>query len=180
MPNPDIHLSDTSAMADDNAENTMETDAEPTIEALQAELAEAGDKLLRSQAELENYRKRARRELEDSLRYASLPVVRDLLPVIDNLSRAIAAAEKAADSTGLIDGVKLVVQSLEAALAKHGIKRIEALGQPFDPAVHEAIGQQPSTEYPPQTVMLVAQEGYTLHDRVVRPAQVIISSAPAT
>jgi molecular chaperone GrpE len=152
--------------------------AESEIEKLRTDLEEAGDRLLRAQAELENYRKRARRELDDSLRYAAMPLLRDLLPVIDNLGRALAAAEKSAEKSGLIDGVKLVAQSLEAVLARHDCKRIDALGKPFDPAFHEAISQQPSADHPPQTVLLVAQDGYTLHDRVVRPAQVIVSTAP--
>lgn len=162
---------------DDDITETAET-AEVEVEKLRTDLQEAGDRLLRAQAELDNYRKRARRELEDSLRYAAMPLLRDLLPVIDNLGRAIAAAEKSAETGGLIDGVKMVAQTLEGVLARHECKRIDALGKPFDPAFHEAISQQPSTEYPPQTVMLVAQEGYTLHDRVVRPAQVIVSTAP--
>ena len=103
--------------------------------------------------------------------------MRDTLPVLDNMQRAISAAEKAADAGTLLEGVKMVASSLEAVLARHACVRIQALHQPFDPAFHEAIGQQPSREFPPQTVMLVAQEGYMLHDRVVRPAQVIVSTA---
>lgn len=152
--------------------------AEVEVEKLRIDLQEAGDRLLRAQAELDNYRKRARRELEDSLRYAAMPLLRDLLPVIDNLGRALAVAEKSAEKSGLIDGVKMVAQSLEGVLARHECKRIDALGKPFDPAFHEAISQQPSNDCPPQTVILVAQDGYTLHDRVVRPAQVIVSTAP--
>lgn len=152
--------------------------AEMEVEKLKTDLDEAGDRLLRAQAELDNYRKRARRELEDSLRYATMPLLRDLLPVIDNLGRALAAAEKAPDQGGLIDGVKMVAQSLESVLARHDCKRIDALGKPFDPAVHEAISQQPSADHPPQTVIFVTQEGYTLYDRVVRPAQVIVSTSP--
>jgi molecular chaperone GrpE len=149
--------------------------SESEIEKLRADLDDASDRVLRAQAELENYRKRARRELEDERRYAALPLLRDLLPVVDNIQRAIEAAEKSPHAGGLLDGVKLVAQSLLSVLAKHDCKRIEALGQPFDPAFHEAISQQPSSQYPPGTVVLVAQEGYTLHDRVVRPAQVIVA-----
>jgi molecular chaperone GrpE len=153
--------------------------AETEVEKLRLDLEEAGDRLLRAQAELDNYRKRARRELEDSLRYATMALLRDLLPVIDNLGRALAAAaEQPQEQSGLVDGVKMVAQSFEAVLARHGCKRIDALGKPFDPAFHEAISQQPSNDQPPQTVLYVAQDGYTLHDRVVRPAQVIVSTAP--
>jgi molecular chaperone GrpE len=151
--------------------------AESELEKLRTDLNDASDRLLRSQAELENYRKRARRELDDSLRYATMPLLRDLLPVIDNIGRAIGAAEKAGEKNSLLDGIKMVAQSFESVLARHECKRIDALGQPFDPTFHEAISQQPSADHPPQTVIFVAQDGFTLHDRVVRPAQVIVSSA---
>jgi molecular chaperone GrpE len=134
---------------------------------------------LRAQAELENYRKRADRQIEEERRYANLPLVRDLLPALDDLHRAIEAAEKSANGTGLLDGVRIVAEKLEAALKKHHCVRIEALGGPFDPHCHDAIAQQPSAEHPAQTVMAVAQHGFMLHDRVVRPSQVIVSGGPA-
>jgi molecular chaperone GrpE len=152
--------------------------SEEQISKLRADLEDASDRVLRAQAELDNYRKRARRELEDERRYASMPLLRDLLPVVDNIQRAIDAAEKSPQASGLLDGIKLVAQSLVSVLAKHDCKKIEALGQAFDPAFHEAISQQPSAEYEPNTVTLVAQDGYTLYDRVVRPAQVIVSKLP--
>jgi molecular chaperone GrpE len=151
--------------------------SENEIGKLRADLEDASERVLRAQAELENYRKRARRELDDERRYAALPLLGDLLGVLDDIYRAIGAAEKSPQSTGLLDGIKLVAQRLESILAKHDCKRIDALGRPFDPAFHEAISQQPSSEYPPNTVVLVAQEGYLLHDRVVRPAQVIVSTS---
>lgn len=151
--------------------------SEIEIGKLKTDLDDATDRVLRAQAELENYRKRARREIEDERRYATLPLLRDVLPVLDNFQRAIAAAEKT-DSSVLLDGVRMIAQTLLSVLAKHDCKQIEALHKPFDPAFHEAISQQPSSEYPPGTVVLVAQDGYTLHDRVVRPAQVIVSTAP--
>ncbi len=146
---------------------------------LRSDLEDASERVLRAQAELENYRKRARRELEDERRYAAMPLLRDLLPVLDNIQRAIEAGEKSTQAAGLLDGVKLVAQSLTSVLAKHDCKRIEALGEPFDPAFHEAISQQPVADKEPNTVVLVAQDGYLLHDRVVRPAQVIVSTLPA-
>jgi molecular chaperone GrpE len=153
--------------------------SEAEIAKLRADLEDASERAMRAQAEMENYRKRARREMEDERRYAMLPLLQDLLPVIDNLQRAIAAAEKSAGgSDALLDGVKLVMQTLETALVRHECRRIEALGKPFDPAFHEAISQQPSADCPPGTVTLVALDGYMLHGRVVRPAQVIVSSAP--
>jgi molecular chaperone GrpE len=160
---------------------SSEPEAESVVEAgetPQDELREANDRALRTQAELENYRRRARREMEDLQRYAGLPLLRDLIPVLDNMQRAIDAAEKAEESSSLLDGLKLVMQQMQSILQQHHCLPIDALGKPFDPNCHEAISQQPSEEHPPGTVMLVAQTGYQLRDRVVRPSQVIVSTAP--
>lgn len=148
-------------------------------EKLRQELSAANDRALRAQADLENYRKRVRREMDEERQYAQLPLLTDLLPVIDNIGRAVAAAETSPDVSGLLAGVKLVAQQLEGVLARHHCQRIEALHHPFDPHLHAAIMQQPTGEFPPNTVVTVAQEGYQLRDRVLRPAQVIVSSAPS-
>jgi molecular chaperone GrpE len=145
------------------------------LEQLRSQAAEAQDRYLRSQAELENTRRRLRREMDEERRYAELSLLSDLLPVIDNIDRAVTAAEKNADAASLLAGFKMVSQQLNNVLEKHHCKPIEAEGQPFDPAVHEAIMQQPSNEHPDNTVVAVGQTGYTLHDRVVRPAQVVVS-----
>lgn len=145
---------------------------------LEAELAEAKDRVLRGQAELENVRKRLRKEMDDERRYAETSLLGDLLPVVDNLGRAMEAGEKAADAASLLQGVKLVAQQLDGVLKKHNCTQIPSFGHPFDPNFHQAIGRQPSAENPPNTVLIVAQEGYKLHDRVLRPSQVIVSAAP--
>jgi molecular chaperone GrpE len=152
--------------------------SEMEISKLRTDLDDATDRVLRAQAELDNYRKRARREIEDERRYATLPLLRDLLPVLDNIHRAIAAAETSANGGSLLDGVRLIAQTMESALAQHNCKRIDALGKPFDPAFHQAISQQSTDDFPPGTVVLVAQDGYVLHERVIRPAQVIVSTSP--
>jgi molecular chaperone GrpE len=148
------------------------------LEQLRGDLEAAKDRVLRSQAELENYRKRAAREIEDNRRYAELALIRDLLPVLDNTERAIDAAEKSKDVAVLLEGIKLVARQFEDVFAQHHCQRIGALHLPFDPHLHHAISQQPSSEYPPNTVMLVAQSGFQLYDRVVRPSQVIVSRLP--
>ena len=144
---------------------------------LQSELAEARDRTLRVQAELENFRRRSRRELEDERKYASVPLLRDLLPVVDNIDRAIEAAGKTQDSGALLEGFKLVKQQLESVLERHQCKPIKALGEHFDPHLHEAISMQPSADHEQNTVLHVAQMGYQVHDRVIRPSQVIVSTA---
>jgi molecular chaperone GrpE len=162
--------------------DTPETATEPAAESLdqlRSELEQLKDRVLRSQAELDNYRKRASRELDDHRRYANIGLMRDLLPVLDNIQRAIEAAEKTSDISSLLDGVRLVAQQLEGVLESFHCVKIKALGEPFDPQVHHAILQQPSAEQPPNTVIMVTQDGYQLHDRVVRPSQVIVSAAPA-
>jgi len=153
--------------------------AEKKIADLEAQLQDANERALRSHAELENFRKRSQRELADERRYAVVPLVRDLLPVVDNLERAIAAAEKAEGGSALLSGVQLVATQLAAILKAHQCVRIEAVGAPFDPNFHEAIGQEPSDEYPAGTVSRAFQAGYKLHDRVIRPAQVFVSTGPA-
>ena len=147
----------------------------PSLEELQAKLAEAEDRALRAQAELENVRRRLRREMEDERRYYSMPLIKDLLSVLDNLHRAIEAAETTGGSEGLLEGVRMVADQLEETLKTHHCIPIEAAGLPFDPNVHEAIAEHPHEELPPGTVAHVARRGFKLHDRVVRPSQVIVT-----
>lgn len=143
-----------------------------------AELAAANDRLLRLQAEMQNLRNRTSREISDERRYAALPILRDLLPVIDNIDRAIEAATKAGEAENLLAGFRLVRQQLATVLTQHECEVIDPTGQPFDPNFHQAILQQPSVEAPAGHVTMTTQSGYKLHDRVVRPAQVIVSSGP--
>lgn len=160
-------------------------EAEDELSALKRELAEAKDKTLRTFAELENFRKRSARTLQDELKYANMSLIRDMLPVIDNLLRAIEAAEKqeqAGELTeqgkALLDGVKMVVEQFNTVLGKHNCTPIEAVNQPFDPNFHQAITQMPSADVAPNTILMETQKGYVLHDRVVRPSQVIVSCEP--
>jgi len=164
----------------DSAKGSDEAFAEALSDSdqLAAELAAANDRALRLQAEMQNLRNRTSREIAEERRYAALPVLRELLPVIDNIDRAIDAAQKAGEPENLLAGFRLVRQQLLAVLDHHHCESITAEGQPFDPSIHEAILQQPSEEVPAGHVMQVTQPGYKLHDRVVRPAQVIVSSGP--
>ena len=143
---------------------------------LRDELKLAQDRALRSQAELENFRKRIARQMEDERRYANIPLLRDLLPVLDNLQRAIDAAEKTHNTASLLQGVTLVAGQFKDALGRHHCTKIPALGEPFDPHLHEAIMQQPTADQPPGTVVMVTQAGFRLHNRVVRPSQVIVAA----
>lgn len=155
---------------------------EPTVETLRADLEATRDRLLRAQAEFDNYQKRVLRERNDERRFAFFPLLRDLLPVRDNLQRAIDAAVKSggqADAASLLEGVKLVAQQFQTIFEQHGCQEIAAAGTEFDPHLHDALTTQPSADQPAGRVLSVFRAGYQLHDRVVRPAQVVVSSGPA-
>lgn len=153
----------------------------------QAKLAEAEelarknwDLYLRSQAELDNYRKRAQRDRQDLLKFSNENILRELLPVIDNLDRAVQHARDAeADSQGLLEGVEMTLGQFRRVLEKFQVTAFDALGEKFDPARHEAMGQYETSEYPPNVVAQELQKGYLLHDRLLRPAMVMIAKAPA-
>lgn len=161
-----------------NGSTQASASSDELIGRLEQDLADANERVLRVQAELENYRKRARREMEDERRYAIIPLARDLIQVVDNLERAIEAAGQSDTDQGLLEGVKMVAAQLDAVLSQHQCVRIAAVGEPFDPNQHEAIGQEPSSEHPAGTVSRAFQSGYKLHERVIRPAQVFVSSGP--
>ncbi|MBX3438147.1 MAG: nucleotide exchange factor GrpE [Planctomycetaceae bacterium] len=143
-----------------------------------AERDAALDRALRTQAEWENYRRRIQREREDERRFAALPFVRDLLPSLDNLQRALDAGRHTDDLSAMLQGVEMVASQIGDVLTRHGAEPIVAVGEPFDPNRHEAIQQMASADHPPMTVIDEVERGYTLHDRVVRPSKVIVSVAP--
>ena len=161
------------------AESIPVENSDATITRLEQELRDANQRVLRVQAELENYRKRVRREMEDERRYAIVPLVKDLLHVVDNLERAIAAAQTSPDRQGLLEGVKMVASQLEGVLSQHHCQKVADVGAPFDPNQHQAIAQEPSGEHSAGTVTRAAQVGYKLYDRVIRPAQVFVSTGAA-
>lgn len=154
-----------------------ENDSEdPRVQELVQKLAEAERRTLLAMADLDNFRRRSRRDLQDQLRYASLPLMSEILDAIDNLERAIESHHHSPESASLVDGMKMVVQQLLNTLSNHGCIKIESVGQPFDPNQHQAVQMQPSSEYPPNTVIADLRPGYLLHDRVVRPSQVFVST----
>lgn len=151
-------------------------------EQLQAALSERDqfkDKWARAMADLDNFRKRVYREMDEERKYQSAPLLKALLPVFDGLDRAVFAASQSKNFDDLLNGVQMTIKQLESALTGHGAKPIVAQGQPFDPNLHEAISQAPSADHPPMTVLNDVERGYTLHDRVIRPSKVIVSVAPA-
>lgn len=154
---------------------SLKTEHEATL----AAAAESEDKQLRLTAEFENFRRRTLKEKQDTFKYGHQNLVKDLLATVDNLERAVVHVEgnKDGDFQSLLQGVELVQRELLGVLSKHGVERIDAEGQLFDPAVHEAMAQVPSPEHPDNTVIQVLQTGYTLRDRMLRPARVVVSKA---
>ena len=147
----------------------------PDIVALVAERDAARDQLLRTLADFDNYRKRLARDHERNRKLAAESIVRDLLPVLDNLERAVDHAD--AEPDALAEGVKMVLGQFRGVLDRHGLKQIPALNEPFDPHVHEAVMQAESDEIPPDHVVQEFEKGYKLGDFVLRPTKVIVSKA---
>ena len=170
--------------ADDRAGPDNTTEA-PDVAALQAENVSLQDRLLRALADAENTRRRADRTAQDARNYAVADLSRELLTVVDNLRRAIAAAEGGPpDSSGtapLIEGIQAIERSLMGTLDRFGVRQIEARDTSFDPLIHEAIIEVDDSERGPGAVVDVMEEGYTIHDRLLRPAKVSVtrSRAPA-
>ncbi len=154
--------------------------AEERIATLEAEVSELKDQLLRSLAETENVRRRAQRDKADAAKYAAAPLLRDLLAVADNLSRAVTSVPDGAEAdderlAALLDGVKLTEKELGAVFERHHIVKLEPIGEALDPHRHEAMFEVPDPQQPSGTVVQVVQPGYLLHDRLLRPAQVGVS-----
>jgi molecular chaperone GrpE len=157
-------------------EDTEQPESNAGTDGLSSQLQDAEERVLRAQAEIENVRKRGRREYEDLLRYAEMNLLRDILPVLDNIERAIEASESTTDVETLREGFRMTASQIEKLLESHGCETIKTENEVFDPTVHEAISQQPSNGADPGTVIGVTSRGYVLHDRVVRPAQVIVAA----
>lgn len=167
--------------------NAQQQDAPPEAEApavdvsaLEAEVAKARDEMLRALAEVENTRRRAERQAQEARAYAIDRFARDLLPVADTLTRALAAAPAEVDEAtkNVLAGIELTEKAMVEAFSRHGLKRVGGRGDLFDPNLHQAVAQQPSDQ-PANTVLEVLQHGYVLGDRTLRAAMVLVSAGPA-
>jgi molecular chaperone GrpE len=150
---------------------------EAAVAKLEVEKKENFDKYLRAVADLENYRKRNKRDLDDARAEAKTKVLKEMLPVVDNLERAVEHAEKSQDPGAVVDGIRLVLRQFLTAFERVDVTPVDAANQPFDPNLHEAISQQETDEFPPGTVVTVLQRGYRLGDRLLRPALVVVAKA---
>jgi molecular chaperone GrpE len=153
--------------------------ADPLAEAL-ADVARLKDQLLRMAADFDNYRKRSRRDVQEAERRAQEDLVKALLPTFDNLERASAHTESAADLKGLVDGLQMVQRQFKDTLAGLGIERIGEAGTAFDPAEHEAVQNVETTEVPAGAIARVLQPGYRWKGRLVRPALVVVARTPSS
>ncbi|GJL92806.1 nucleotide exchange factor GrpE [Hyphococcus sp.] len=165
-------------IADD--EDMQEDDPNAALEAANREIAELKDRFLRLAAELDNTRRRAEREKADAGRYAISNFARDLIGVADNFDRALHAANGADEQTAtvIVDGLRMTEKELLSVLDRHGIRRVAAAREKFDPHVHQAVAQIPHPDIPSGHVVDVAQQGFTIGDRVLRAAMVTVSSGP--
>ena len=148
------------------------------LEEAKAEAAKFKDQLLRTAADFDNFRKRARKDQIEAEKKGREDILKELLPVFDNLERAVTHAEKATDVQSVADGIRMVTRQFSDTLGKIGIERIASIGLPFDPALHEAIQQLETSEHPPGTVAAEIQGGYRTPDRLIRPALVVVAKAP--
>ncbi|MCB1209430.1 MAG: nucleotide exchange factor GrpE [Verrucomicrobiales bacterium] len=155
-------------------------DAAP-LDPLEAALKDADhwkDLAYRSQAELDNFRKRAAREAQDTRSYANAEILRALFPILDNFEMGLDAARNESETSMIFMGMNMVHRQMADFLRDHGVQEIEALGKPFDPNLHDAITQEPTADQPEGTVLRVTRRGYKLRDRMLRPASVIVSTLP--
>jgi len=173
------------AATGDEVETNESLDAETTIDELKSELdqvrqeaADEHDRLLRLSAEFENYKKRMDRQVEEFKKYANETLLKELLTVVDNLERAISSTNgdtSVSSDACVIEGVEMTLNEILKLLNKFNVTPIEAKGKPFDPVYHEAMMQEETDEYPENMVISEFQKGYMLHDRLLRPAMVVVS-----
>ncbi|MGX7389578.1 nucleotide exchange factor GrpE [Dolosigranulum pigrum] len=165
------------AQVDESAEETSEASSEQSeLVQLQADYDELSDRLIRTQAEMQNIQRRHKRDKEATLKFRAQALAKDIIPAIDNLERALQTEVDTTSAENFKKGVQMVLGSLQAALKQNNIEQVEALGKPFDPTVHEAVAQIPASDGQESgEVIEVLEKGYTLHDRVLRAAKVVVA-----
>lgn len=176
-------MTDTNDLTDDEngavEDEAAAADPPDPLAEMTAERDKLKDQLLRTAADFDNFRKRSRRDLEDTAARARDELLRELLPVIDNLERAVVASENAKDVTSVADGVRMVLKQFEDVGSRVGIERMTAVGSRFDPQIHDAVQQIESAEHDAGTIVAEVVPGYSLGGRLVRPAMVVVARPPA-
>lgn len=175
-----------SELDDQPQENSGPAEAEAPVEEVKAALAAKTEeaqalqeRYLRLAAEFDNYRKLSQRDMREASRFANESILKDLLPIIDNLERAVKAAQGAANGEGLVRGVELTLKQFTETLAKFGVQPVASVGEPFDPTRHQAVARIERADLPDNQVIEEFQKGYLLHDRILRAAMVSVAGAPS-
>lgn len=170
MPSEDVQASQ------DAIDDESVRELEAQLEAARKEASDSYDRLLRAKAELDNFKKRTHREVEGIRKFANESLLSDLLTVVDNLERAIASsAGETAGDEGIVQGIQMTLSEMLRILDKHGVKPFVSVGESFDPEYHQAFLQEETDRQPDNTVLSEIQKGYTIHDRLLRPAMVVVS-----
>ena len=162
--------------AQESDEGTDENASPETLTEAQEAIAELNERIVRLTADFDNFRKRAQREKDEARQFANQGLLEKLLPVLDNFEMALTAVKDADPSVR--DGVQMILDQLLGVLKESGVETVDAMGQPFDPNLHEALSQEETTEVEEGTVVQQVQRGYKLNDRLVRPARVVVAKAP--
>lgn len=166
------------ADAEADQSQPLEEQGDHQVEELQQKLSTLGEQLLREQAEMQNVRRRAQRDIESAHKYALEKFTTELLSVVDNLERAIDAMDEDDESQkSVAEGLELTLKSFSEVLAKYNVEAVEPQGQPFDADLHQAVSTVPNKDVEPNTVINVFQKGYTLNGRLIRPAMVVVSTS---
>lgn len=175
---PETPANTTSAAQDEDAPASPESELTQLRQQLEAKEIEAKtnyDRFMRQAAESENYKKRMTRERDDAIRFANEALIKDLLPIVDNLERAVAHAAGGGNGKPLVEGVEMVLRGFLDALAKHGVTPVDSIGESFDPSRHEAMAQVESDKEKPNSIIAEHQKGYLLRERLLRPALVTVA-----
>src|SRR6266404_7657328 len=177
--NPDETVGDAASVAGKPAASPTEADVQDEVASMQADLDRFRDLAMRTQADFENYKKRCAREKDESIKYANKSLLEKLVSIVDHFELGLEAARGESEKSPIYSGMSLVLKQLQDFLVENGLQPIEAVGQKFDPNLHEAIAHQPSAEVPEEHVISQTRRGYRFKDRLLRPSTVVVSSGPA-
>lgn len=169
---------DEATASESNMDPSASNDGEGTVAAKSEEVKNLNDKYLRLAAEFENYKRLAQRDQREQTKFANENILRELIPIVDNLQRAVSYSQSSASGDSLVQGVELTLKQFIETLSKFGVKQIKSVGEVFDPARHQAVASVPSKDRPENTIIQEHQPGYLLHDRILRAAMVTVAAAP--
>src|SRR5437016_14658521 len=179
VPATDLHEKKGDQRSTSSAPATEQTDGADEMASMQADLDRFRDLAMRSQADFENYKKRGAREKEEAIKYANKNLLEKLVSIVDHFELGLEAARGQGEKSPIYSGMTLVLKQLQDLLTESGLQPIEAVGQKFDPNLHEAIAHEPSDEVPEEHVIRQTRRGYRFKDRLLRPSTVVVSSGPA-